>query len=66
MPERKIPEVLSNLVEQMRNTINAPKPDASGQPATNFVFQVGQGGVVQFVLGSGVFDRPREAGREAV
>ena len=62
MPEQKMPDVLAKLLSQMRNTSELAPPHAPVPPVNHFVFQIGQGGVVQFVLGGGVLHSAPEGG----
>lgn len=62
MPEPKMPDVLAMLVSQLKNTGEDPRPDASTSTVSTFIFQVGQGGVVQFVVGKGVLSGTPDAG----
>lgn len=64
MQKPNIPDVLTTLVQQMQDNTGSPRQDTGGHSVNTFVFQVGQGGVVQFVLGNGVLDRPSAPGPE--
>lgn len=66
MPEHKVPEVLAALISQLRKPGDAPQDQhqasAPPGPAPQIVFQIGQGGIVQFVLGKGVLNSGPDGG----